>query len=293
MMTAVIVPRYDELMWPTRQVLRSLGNSGSVQEIEAKVLEVQGYTDDQRTLLHGRGPQTEIAYRLAWARTYLSKVGAITNSSRGVWIITEAGLSMSENDMGPIPARVRSMTRSNATPVRRSRSSGGRSAGNAEQTYDLADEENSWQDELLAVMLELDPTAFERLSQRILREQGFVSVTVTGRSGDGGIDGTGVLRMNLLSFHMFFQCKRYRGSVSSSAVRDFRGAMVGRSDKGLLITTGHFTPDAVREANRDGAPPVDLVDGEALCAMLKQMNLGVHTEMVERVTVDPDWFRTL
>src|SRR3546814_8903609 len=63
----------------------------------------------------------------------------------------------------------------------------------------------------------------------------FVQVEVTGRSGDGGIDGTGILRLSLMSFHVLFQCKRYQGSVGSGAVRDFRGAMMGRTDKGLKI----------------------------------------------------------
>jgi restriction system protein len=124
----------------------------------------------------------------------------------------------------------------------------------------------------------------------LLREAGFLKVEVTGRSGDGGIDGIGVLRVNLLSFQVLFQCKRYQGSVGAGAIRDFRGAMVGRSDKGLLITTGTFTPDAKREATRDGAPAIDLIDGDQLCDLLKQLKLGVHTEMVEKMTVNPHWF---
>jgi restriction system protein len=118
-------------------------------------------------------------------------------------------------------------------------------------------------------------------------------VEVTGRSGDGGIDGIGVLRVNLLSFQVLFQCKRYQGSVGASAIRDFRGAMVGRSDKGLFLTTGTFTPDAKREATRDGAPAIDLIDGDQLCDLLRQLKLGVRTEMVERVTVASDWFKDL
>ena len=116
---------------------------------------------------------------------------------------------------------------------------------------------------------------------------------VTGRSGDGGIDGIGVLRVNLLSFHVLFQCKRYQGSVSAGAIRDFRGAMVGRSDKGLFITTGTFTPDAKREATRDGAPAIELIDGDQLCDLLKQYELGVRTELVEKMTVEPGWFEGL
>ena len=136
----------------------------------------------------------------------------------------------------------------------------------------------------------LDPSAFERLCQRLLRESGFVEVNVTGRTGDGGIDGTGILQVSLVSFHVLFQCKRYAGSVGAGAVRDFRGAMVGRTDKGLLITTGSFTPDAKREATRDGAPPIELIDGVGLCEHLKARSLGVETKMVEEVSVLPQWF---
>jgi restriction system protein len=141
----------------------------------------------------------------------------------------------------------------------------------------------------------MKPDAFERLAQRLLREAGFISATVTGRTGDGGIDGLGVYRMSLVSFPVFFQCKRYRGSVGSSAVRDFRGAMAGRGDKGLLITTGPVTGDAKAEATRDGAPPVDLIDGHRLCNLLKEDELGVKTttRQVEDVVVNPGFFADL
>jgi len=144
----------------------------------------------------------------------------------------------------------------------------------------------SWKERLLEVLLGIEPSAFERLCQRVLRESGFIKVEVTGRSGDGGIDGTGVLRLNLLSFQVLFQSKRYRGSVGSSVVRDFRGAMVGRADKGLIITTGTFTADARKEATRDGAPAIDLVDGDGLCDLLRSLRIGVKVETVESVTVD-------
>jgi len=128
----------------------------------------------------------------------------------------------------------------------------------------------------------MDPSAFERLVQRLLRESGFIQVEVTGRSGDGGIDGKGIMRLGgLLSFHVIFQCKRYSGSVGAGHVRDFRGAMVGRADKGLLITTGNFTRDAEREATRDGAPTIDLIDGNLLTDKLKELGLGVETKTVQ------------
>jgi restriction system protein len=153
--------------------------------------------------------------------------------------------------------------------------------------------EEDWKTQLLDALQAMPPSSFEKLCQRILRESGFTQVEVTGRSGDGGIDGIGVLRIALLSFQVFFQCKRYKGSVGSGSIRDFRGAMVGRTDKGLFITTGTFTPEAKREATRDGAPALDLIDGDALCDLLKEGNLGVQTEMVEQVIINTSWFQAI
>ncbi len=305
-----IVPSYDELLWPTLQALKSLGDSASIAEIEDKVIEISGLSDSQIQERHGDGPQTEIQYRLAWARTYLKKVDAITNTNRGVWAITEAGQRLSAEDMAEIPGRVRAQTV--RRPGRRTKPRSGLEAperdaddetdvplfvsGRQQPTEDssfTSTDPGQWHQYLLEALLSIAPMTFEKLCQRVLRESGFTKVEVTGRSGDGGIDGIGVLRVSLLSFHVYFQCKRYRGSVGASAIRDFRGAMVGRTDKGLFITTGTFTPDAKREATRDGAPVLDLIDGEALCTLLKDLNLGIRTEMVEAVTVDSHWFRAL
>ena len=137
----------------------------------------------------------------------------------------------------------------------------------------------------------MEPDAFERLAQRLLREAGFIKVEVRGKSGDGGIDGVGVLRVNLVSFQVYFQCKKWKGSVGSKEIRDFRGALQGRADKGLFITTGNFTSQASEEATRDGAIAIDLIDGERLCELLRQYELGVKTEMIEKVVVNSDWFK--
>jgi restriction system protein len=150
----------------------------------------------------------------------------------------------------------------------------------------------SWKEEILGLLLGMSPSAFERLSKRLLREAGFINVAVLGQSGDGGLDGIGVYRLSLVSFPVFFQCKRWKGSVGPKEVRDFRGAMTGRGEKGLLITTGSFTKDARIEATRDGAPPVDLVDGDRLCDLLKEFRLGVDvvSRQVEVVDVISDFF---
>ena len=152
-----------------------------------------------------------------------------------------------------------------------------------------------WREQMTKYLVEtLSPAAFERLIQRMLRETGFVQVEVTGKTGDGGIDGRGIAKINgILSFRVVFQCKRYRGSVGASEIRDFRGAMQGRADKGLFITTGYFTREAVKEATRDGAIAIDIVDGEKLAEKLKELSLGVKIETVERVTINEEWFKTI
>jgi restriction system protein len=146
----------------------------------------------------------------------------------------------------------------------------------------------NWRDTLLSVLFKIKPDAFERLAQRILREAGFTKVQVTGESGDGGIDGIGIFRVNLVSFTVLFQCKRYNAGVGASDIRDFRGAMMGRCDKGIFITTGTFSSDARKEATRDGALAIDLIDGEALCDLLKSLKLGVTITLVEEVSVQTD-----
>jgi restriction system protein len=277
------LPKYQDLLWPTILALRDLGGSGSIEEIVEKVLELGDYSAEQQSVLHKDGPSTEIEYRLAWGRTYLKGMGLAVNSQRGVWSLTDEGRNVVESELEPL-------RQAYIVRKREERKSGGSDGGDSEASEP---DETAWQEHVLDALMQMSPAAFERLAQRLLREAGFISATVTGRSGDGGIDGLGVYRMSLVSFPVFFQCKRYVGSVGSGAVRDFRGAMAGRGDKGLLITTGTFTADAKAEATRDGAPPLDLIDGRRLCELLKQYELGVKTTIrtVEDVEVVRDFFR--
>ena len=162
------------------------------------------------------------------------------------------------------------------------------------ENLSISDEvSKDWRDDLLSAVRDMTPDGFERLSQRLLREAGFTKVEVRGKTGDGGIDGIGVLRVNLVSFQVYFQCKKWKGSVGAKDIRDFRGALQGRADKGLFITTGNFTSQASEEATRDGAIAIDLIDGDRLCELLKQYGLGVTTKMVEIVEVRSEWFQTV
>ena len=233
--------------------------------------------------------RTRVNYYLAWARTYLKRGNALVNSSRGVWALTELGSAIKGLDeTGAIYEQV---TREERERVRAKRRAAKVAKANIlELTGDDPEEAGDWKSSLLAVLGSMPPDAFERLSQRLLREAGFTKVEVRGKSGDGGIDGVGLLRVNLVSFQIYFQCKRWKGSVGAKDIRDFRRALQGRADKGLFITTGHYTSQASDEATRDGAIAIDLIDGDRLCDLLKENRLGVETEMIERVQIRSDWF---
>jgi restriction system protein len=276
-------PTFDELIWATLKALKTLGGSATIQELVDKIIELEGYSEEIQKIPHGSTGKTKIEHRSSWARTYLKKFGAITNQSAGVWVLLDKGEILTEEDVKKIPNFVR-----NQDPSRQKNKQ--KFDKISDQTDDVDYEEENWKNKLLSKLKTIKPDAFERLCQLILRESGFVKVQVTGRSGDGGIDGIGILKMNLLSFHVSFQCKRYQGSVGSGDVRDFRGAMIGRGDKGIFITTGSFTADARREANRDGAPAIDLIDGDELCELLKNLKLGIASEFIEKVTINADWF---
>ena len=283
---ATKLPTFDRLMNPLLRSLRALGGSGSIEEIYDRVVEIEKLPDDVLSQLHDpeKSNQTEVAYRLAWARTYLKKYGLLENSVRGVWALTAKAKEIERVDPQDVVRTVRALDKKEFSETETDTS-----------VPSEVSQEEEWKQKLHAILTQkLAPAAFERLVQRLLRESGFTQVEVTGRSGDGGIDGRGIARIHgFMSFHVLFQCKRYKGSVPSSEIRDFRGAMVGRADKGQFITTGTFIPAAVKEATRDGAPPIDLVDGNELADKLRDLGLGIRKEMIEIVTVDQQWFESV
>lgn len=276
---------YDQLMQPLIHALVTLGGSASNDEMYETVVEQETFDDEMLAVLHNpdKSNQTEIAYRLAWARTYLKKAGYLENSAQGVWALTDKGKESTKINSSAIVKFVKSEDKKAKSKA---------SSGDDGQIDDLPEENKPWREKLHNLLVnEMSPDGFERLTQRLLRESGFIHVEVTGRTGDGGIDGKGIARINgLMSFHIAFQCKKYKGSIGSPEIRDFRGATVGRADRGLFITTGSFTKSAIEEANRDGASPIDLVDGDQLADKLKDLQLGVKTKLVEEISIEPDWF---
>jgi restriction system protein len=284
------IPSHKAMLWTTLCAVRDIGDSGTNEEIVARVVAREGFSEAQLEVPSPNGRNGLIDYRLAWARSYLKGMGLLDNSRQGVWSTTEHGRSATEEELPGLFAKYGSQLR-----AARKKKQEEAAADDDTDTDDSGATNGGWKDDLLDNLKVMAPDGFERLAKRLLREAGFVSVTVTGKSGDGGIDGVGTYRLSLVSFPVFFQCKRYKGTVSPKDVRDFRGAMSGRGDYGLLITAGAFTSEAKTEATRAGAPTIDLIDGDRLCDLLKKYQLGVRTTIrqVEDVEIVPSFFEDL
>ena len=271
---------------PVISALRNLGGSARAEEVCTTVAENLNLTNEvlDKRLKNG---VSRYENQVHWARFFLAKTGYIDSSRRGVWALTEKGQNapkFTEEQLRGIIQEVQAQS----TKIKTQKEISYPQTPKSEEVYEQIPPDSAsqnYKDQLLTVLKTLPPAGFERVCQRLLREAGFEKVTVTGRSGDGGIDGHGVLQVNpFVSFQILFQCKRYEGSVTASQVRDFRGAMAGRAEKGIVLTTGSFTADAKRESIRDGVQPIELVDGEKLVQMFEQLELW----LIPRTTYDID-----
>lgn len=282
-------------MGPILEALRELGGSGRPREVASLIAERHHVSQDQmgETMKSG---QTRFYNQVAWARQYLVWEGLLDGSKHGVWALSPKGQA---TKLDAAESREISLkwVKFHAE-TRRAAEDAVADAGSdvskptairlAKQEVVVPPDEIE-EEELLAVLRRLSPSGFERVCQRLLRESGFESVKVTGKSHDGGIDGIGILQLNpFVTLKVLFQCKRYKGSVSRAEVGDFRNAMLGRADKGIILTTGSFSGDAVKEANRDGAPPIELVDSDKLVLLFENARLGVKARTV--FDVDHEFF---
>ena len=274
-----ICPPFTFCYGPTLKALDELGGSGSNDEIYNRVLLITQLPTDVVDIMHNF-TMTEVEYRLAWARTYLKNFGAIENSKHRVWSLTAKGAKMLKEKN--INAKDISVFTTKKL---------GKSGASTEEDL-VKIESMNWREQITDILLHLDPYAFERLAQRLLRECGFSDVQVTKRSGDGGIDGTGKLRIQgIFSFNVAFQCKRYKGQVGAAEIRDFRGSLSTNIEKGVLITTGTFTKAAKEEAASEGKRLIDLMDGEELINKLSEYGIGLNE--VKSYEVDEDFFNSL
>jgi restriction system protein len=295
-MSDVALPTYGDFLYPTLKAVADRQGSARKDEVNASVIEAMALTSEQVDVLYPVGSKakgSKILHRIAFARSSLKLAYALENSDRGVWTITPRGREL----MAAGDQAVRQADTEMRRRLKQARDN--RAAQSDTVELDIDDDmdlqgaedegaqEAHWKRELLAIVESLPPAAFERLCARLLREAGCSEVRVLGRSGDEGLDGVGILQVSLLSFPVYFQAKRYRSdqSIGPDKVRELRGALAGRGDKGLLITTGFFTAAARDEAQRAGAP-IDLVDGDQLCDLLLSYRLGVE----DRPTVVSTFF---
>jgi restriction system protein len=272
-------PQFIRFFRPILEIMKSLGGSGTASEIVDRSIELAEVTEEEQQAVNKNG-LSRVKNQVHWARQYLVWAGYLGSSKWGVWNLTEEGSAVNLSTFNALD--IFKSVLSKRAQFRKPKETG-------DQRLDEAvPEEEGTKDHrtaLLEMIKLLPPDGFERLTQRLLRESGFQHVSVTGKSGDGGIDGIGILQVNpFVSFNVLFQCKRYQGAVTPSQVRDFRGAMMGRADKGIIITTGTFTLDAKKEARRDGVPPIELVDGDLLVEMFERLELG----LTPRKTYDLD-----
>lgn len=266
-------PQFVQFFQPVIDALVELGGSGQPSEVKELIADKLNITEDMQSEQIPSGA-SRFSKNVDWARFYLAKAEYIDASTRGVWSLAEKGRNVRLSNSEALQL-FQNIHRQFSTE-RTKEKSASRSESKTDDSDELPDENNDHRTFLLEKLMKLPADGFERLCQRLLRESGFESVTVTGKSGDGGLDGIGILQVNpFVSFKVLFQCKRYSGSVSPSQVRDFRGAMMGRADKGIILTTGTFTSEAKKEAIRDGVPPIELVDGEKMLDMFETLELGL------------------
>lgn len=271
-------PGHSFFFEPTLKALDMLGGSGSNEEIYKRVVSITNLTDEVINEMH-TFTMSEVEYRLMWARTYLKNFGAVENSKQGVWALTTKGANLLKT--GVDTREILAFTNKKYVDNKQ-----------------LSDEEipetekKSWREQVTEILYNIDPYAFEKLAQRLLRECGFSDVQVTKKSGDGGIDGTGKLKIQgIFSFNVAFQCKRYKGSVGASEIREFRGSLGTNIEKGVLITTGAFTRAAREEASSEGKRLIDLMDGEELIDKLAEYGIGLNE--VKSYEIDEDYFNSL
>jgi restriction system protein len=275
------LPAFDAMLLPTIQALQVLGGSGTTEEIDQLVAQILNLADDSSDASHV-AIRREIEYRLAWSRAYLKKYGLLQNSTQGVWSLVSTYINLNDVDATEIIAAVLETEHHKFAQI---------GAEDACSTSAETIGELAWHQKLHQVLLSLQPATFERLMQRVLRESGFVQVQITRKTGDGSLEGLGIVRISgFLSFSVLFECQRNCTAISAEHIRGFRAAMEGRCDRGLLMTTGTFTQEAMQDAIDEGTPPIDLIDGRRLINRLKELGLGVKVSLVESVEVDTDWF---
>jgi restriction system protein len=275
---------------PALDALRELGGSGSPMEVSSTIAKNLNISDEKlnETIKSGA---LKFHNQVCWARQYLVWEGYIDSSVRGIWKLTEKGENkkITEDEARKIFLK---WVEINAINRRRKEEKNLEKEVDEEEIDDDSSISVDYKQQILDYLRKMTPKNFERFCLYLLRVNHFENLQLTGKSHDEGIDGVAVLRINpFVSFKVLFQAKRYKdgNNVSRDQIGDFRNAMIGRADKGIFITTSKFTQEAIKEANRDGAPQVELVDSDKLIKMIEISQLGLKP--VTTYEVDPSFYQ--
>jgi restriction system protein len=275
-------PEFLNYVIPVLTALQLNGGAGNSSDIMEQVIEKLGISENDLEETTSNG-QSRIRNQIQWARFYLFKAGLIDNAQRGIWRLTNDGLDKKLNEES-----VYKLFKGVQDSVKKTPLSKPIKTEPVFENIPTEDEEHSLG--LINIIQNLSPSGFEKLCKRLLTEIGINEIVITGGSGDQGIDGKGIVTLNdVVSLNIVFQCKRYKETVSPHHVRDFRGAMQGRGEKGLVITTGRFTKEAKSEANRDGVTPIELIDGDRLIELFEKYRLGLKPVTIYEI--DHDFFK--
>ena len=267
---------------PVLTTLQANGGAGNSSNVIEQIIESLGITDVELEETTSNG-QSRVRNQIQWARFYLFKAGLIDNTQRGIWRLTNEGLekNLTDDDVYILFKGVQESVKKSpiVTPKK------------LELKFeDIATEDEEHSIGLLNLIQNLPAGGFEKLCKRLLTEIGINDIIITGGSGDQGIDGKAIVKLNdVVSLNIVFQCKRYKETVSPHHVRDFRGAMQGRGEKGLIITTGRFTKEAKSEANRDGVTTIELIDGDRLVELFEKYHVGLKPVIV--FEIDYEFFK--
>ena len=271
------VPTISDLMWPTIKALRALGGSASIHEIVDEIISSEQFPGEVLSVMHGDGPHSEVAYRAQWARTWLRQCGAIENSSRGVWKLTDIGISLQDDEETKMLVQ-----------ESRKKQQGNQRVPATKKVHLL--NEDDWKGDLLTAIREMSRESSSRFFKQILLKSGFTAVELIRQVDDQYIEAIGILNLSITSFRARFRCKRSLSPIESYEIRDLRTDTAGTANKSIFMTTGEFTPDAEREACRGLEPSIELIDASKFCDLVKDLGLGLSTRQVEVVEFHPEYF---
>ncbi len=285
-------------MNPLLDAMREKGGQARPREIYDLIAHRLNLSEEERTVTNKNGyPRFE--NQIAWARSYLVKAGYLDSPSHGVWRLTDKGKDahLDGPDIDTIFRRVLEAKRLATTGAEAGTTVEREPAIEIEEDEAIAPspQTSPYSDHrpaLIALIGSMTPAGFEEFCSELLARVGVEDVQTTRYSKDGGIDGTGRLRINeFVSQPIAFQAKKFDGSgrkVSSEEVQRFRGAIGGHIAKGIFFTTTTFSEDAKREAKALGKVEIELVDLDRILEICEAYQIGLVEQKI--LVAEPSFF---